>query len=160
MSCSRNLFRRSAQCLKEEFSRRVIGFLLKDNFMLLVFQRTRVLWILSSFHKRHQLLAQPLRLGHARRFGMMRIIAMIRCAASSHACLNSSQSRSSWRMILRSVPIFKSLLPQSGTGTTLPLTGLCHLRWEPPDRRGISSQPSFRNFFATSKYFKLPPSLE
>lgn len=55
-----------------------------------------------------------------------------------YACLNVSQSSPNWRTMCRSVPVLRSLLPQSGTGEMRSVAGLYHLRWEVPLRRGSS----------------------
>ncbi len=65
---------------------------------------------------------------------------------------NSSQSRPNCLMAVRSVPIFRSLGPQSGMTLDLSAAGLYHLRWEPPDRLGSSWHPRRRSLATTSWY--------
>jgi hypothetical protein len=78
---------------------------------------------------------------------------------SEHICgqarLNSSQSNPKSRTTPRTVPNFRSLLPQSGRGANPSVAGLYHLRCDPPLLRGSSSHPSLRSFRATSRYLML-----
>lgn len=51
----------------------------------------------------------------------------------------------------RTVPSLRSRPPQSGTTVACREEGLNHLRWETPDRRGSSWQPSCSSFRLTSR---------
>jgi len=65
---------------------------------------------------------------------------------------NSSLEIPNSRMIARTVPGARSLLPQSGATVTLSFAGLCHLRCE-PFPPASSTQPKSRRRLARSRYF-------
>ena len=77
------------------------------------------------------------------------IVGTPHCYASRKSC----QSIPNCRTAVRTVPSFRSRLPQSGRVVAPWESGLTHLRWEPPPLRCRSVQPRIISFRATSRYF-------